>query len=86
MPDLDQRSAKVCFQAVNLSYNTATSAELVHICASGICAELDPGSVHRYFPKLTIVTISIQGTWYPVTASLCLSMVVLIPSSAGKAA
>lgn len=47
MSDLGQYSANVWFQAVSLSYNTATLAELVHICASGICAEPDPGIVHR---------------------------------------
>lgn len=47
MSDLGQHSAKVWFQAVSLSYNTATLAELVHICASEICAEPDPGIAHR---------------------------------------
>lgn len=47
MSDLGQYSAKVWFQAVSLSYNTATLAEMVHICASGICAEPGLGIAHK---------------------------------------
>lgn len=36
--------------------------------------------------EVIIITISTLGTWYPITASLCLSMVVLMHSTAGRAA
>lgn len=50
MSDLGQCSAKVWFRAESLSYNTATSAELVHVYVSGICAEPDPWSdYHHHF-------------------------------------
>lgn len=57
------------------------------LCQWNLC-RTGPWKCSRIFPKVTTVTISTRDTWYPVTASLCLSMaslVVLVPSSAGRA-